>query len=145
MELSDFYKSTIIEVRADFGFDEFDCDPDEITRKLGLSPDDQVRKGDQIHLRSGKTRIAVKSNWSISSNSESKNINDHIRQLLDRLAEVKKPLSVKFGRPYFNILWKGNYLYAGSGPFYEADVISGVASLQADIWQDIYQIDQEEE
>jgi hypothetical protein len=41
-------------------------------------------------------------------------------------------------------LWEGNYLYAGSGPFYEADVIAGIATLGADLWQDIYQIDEDD-
>ncbi len=43
------------------------------------------------------------------------------------------------------MLWKGNYLYAGSGPFYESDVLKGIARFDSDLYQDIYQIDQSED
>jgi len=42
------------------------------------------------------------------------------------------------------VLWKGNYLYAGSGPFYETDVLKGIACFDAELYHDIYQIDQSE-
>jgi len=35
-------------------------------------------------------------------------------------------------------------LYAGSGPFYESDVLKGIACFDAELYHDIYQIDQRE-
>jgi hypothetical protein len=78
------------------------------------------------------------------SASNSKDINDHLRQLLVRLGAAKAPFDPEWGEPQFGILWKGNYLYAGSGPFYEPDVIAGVAGLGAALYQDIYQVDQDD-
>ena len=54
-------------------------------------------------------------------------------------------IGTDWGERSFNVLWKGNYLYAGSGPFYEADVVAEVAELDAAIWQGIYQVDQADE
>jgi hypothetical protein len=42
------------------------------------------------------------------------------------------------------LLGSAIYLYAGNGPFYETDVIAGIASWQAELFQDIYQVDQVE-
>lgn len=53
-------------------------------------------------------------------------------------------MRTEFGRPSFSVTWFGNYLYAGSGPYYEADVLRGIASWDAMLWHDIYQVDQEE-
>ena len=143
MALSDFYESTIIEVKAYFGFSEFTCKPEEITETLSIQPVETFRKGDLHKLRNGKVVPRPRSSWSIESQSPSKDINVHLRELLKRLYHVDPPFADQFGRPDFSILWKGNYLYAGSGPFYEADVLQGIAAFRADLWQDIYQIDQE--
>ena len=51
MALSKFYKSTIIEANASFGYSNFACDPDEITRVLGIIPDEIMRKGEDGPLR----------------------------------------------------------------------------------------------
>jgi hypothetical protein len=46
MAISDIYASTVILVRVYFGFDEFACDPDEITEALHLQPDELRRTGE---------------------------------------------------------------------------------------------------
>jgi hypothetical protein len=142
MAISDFHASTIVEVRAYFGFDEFACDPDEITSALGIAPDEVRRKGEIRKLRGGREVRCPSNDWSIQSRSGSKDVNEHIRELFARLSGVSGRIRPEFGTPSFSVLWKGNYLYAGSGPFYEADVIAGIAALGAMLWQDIYQIDE---
>jgi hypothetical protein len=144
MSISDTYKETIIEVKAYFGFDDFDCDPDEISKTLGIEPDSVSRKGDVRTLKNGKEVPVTKSVWSIESVSDSKDINIHLREILDRLNGVAGKVETRFGSPDFSVLWKGSYLYAGSGPFYEADVLQGIASLNGMLWHDIYQIDYQE-
>jgi hypothetical protein len=62
--------------------------------------------------------------------------------LIHRLAHVAPNYPPELGAPSFSVLWVGNYLYAGSGPFFEADVIAGVARLKASLYQDIYQVDE---
>jgi hypothetical protein len=143
MTLSESYKSTIIEVKACFGIEGFSEDPDKITEALNINPVEIRRKGEIKKLRNGH-EIEIKENqWSIESTSKSKDINDHLRELLKKLNGKESLIKVAWN-PSFSILWKGNYLYAGSGPFFERDVIKGIARLGADLWQDIYQIDEEE-
>jgi hypothetical protein len=142
MAISDFYASTIIEVRAYFGFDHFDCDPLDISSALQIEAGEIRRIGEKRCLPNGHEMKNPFNSWSIESEGLSKDINDHLRQLLSRLIGKNKLLEERFGKPSFSVLWKGSYLYAGSGPFYESDVLSGIAVFGANLWQDIYQIDQ---
>lgn len=64
--------------------------------------------------------------------------------LLGRIDGKQELCKAEFGQPTFAVMWKGNYLYAGSGPFYDADVIMRIASWRAELIQDIYQVDQEQ-
>jgi hypothetical protein len=141
MAISDFHASTIVKVAAYFGFSEFAGDPDEITRVLGIQPDEVGRKGAAKRGRRGHIIHRPFNSWSMVSRSGSKDVNDHLRNLLDRLNGVASDLPKEFGEPTFSILWKGTYLYAGSGPFFETDVIAGIARLRASLWQDIYQVE----
>jgi hypothetical protein len=141
MAISEFYASTILRVRATFGFCEFDCDPDDITRALRITPDDVRRKGEVRRLSSGRDFITPFNDWTIKSRGNSKDVNDHLRELVDRLAGVAERLRPEFGPPQFGVTWKSNNLYTGSGPFYEADVIARIAGFGAMLFQDIYQVD----
>ncbi len=143
MGISDTYASTIIKVGASFGFSDFDCSPDAITASLGLQPDSVRVKGDRRTLRNGRIFTVPFSSWSINSSSPSKDVNDHLRELIGRLGDCGRRFQSEWNEPFFGVLWKGNYLYAGSGPFYERDVLEGVASLGASLFQDIYQVDEE--
>jgi hypothetical protein len=145
MPISDFHASTIICVRAYFGFDQFTCDPEEITQALLIEPDEVRRAGELRALRGGRVLRTPFSDWSLASGTDSKDVNDHIRELLRRVGPAGKHFRPAFGPPSFSVLWKGTYLYAGSGPFYESDVIAGIASLGADLYQDIYQVDADAE
>lgn len=142
MPLSLSYRSMIIKVSVTFGFDSFKCDPDEITAALKITPDGVGRKGSKRMLRNGQETIQPITYWSIVSRSRSKDVNVHIRGLLARVAGRQRKVKSEFGCPSISVTWFGNYLYAGSGPFYEADVIEAIASWQATLWHDIYQVDQ---
>jgi hypothetical protein len=146
MALSEFYESTIVEVNASFGFGDFPCAPEVITEALGLAPDDARTKGDRRTSAFGGRVIVVPfSTWSIQSVSRSKDINEHLRELLARLGTAKRPFDPSWGEPSFGVSWHGNYLYAGSGPFYERDVLAGIAAVGASLHQDIYQVDEDDE
>jgi hypothetical protein len=142
MAISDFHASTIVKVQAYFGFDTFECDPDTITRFMGLQPDEVGLKGSIKTVRAGREIRWPFNSWSLASRAESKDVNEHLRELIDRLSHVTESFPAEFGEPSFSVLWKGNYLYAGSGPFFESDVIAGIARLKAALYQDIYQVDQ---
>jgi Domain of unknown function (DUF4279) len=144
MALSEYYASTILKVSASFGFAGFDCDPDDITQAFGITPDGVHRKGERRMGRGGREFDTAFSSWAIVSTDDSKDVNEHLRELLRRIEGKQSARKPEFGRATFGVTWKCNYLYAGSGPFYEANVIAGIASWQAEIFQDIYQVDQEE-
>jgi len=139
MSLSGFYKNTIIQVEACFSFSGFQCDPDDITNALRIKPDHIMRQGVLSH---GADQASAFSSWSIVSASLSKDINDHLRELLNRLEGCGDRIDAEFGGPGFSVIWKGNHLHAGSGPFYEPDVLQGIAELKGMLWHDIYQIDE---
>ena len=143
MALSEFHESTILKTDAAFGFDNFACSPEDITERLGLNPDETRTKGEFRTRRDGSRLVVPFSTWSIASNSMSKDINEHLRELLARLRVAKLPFSPDWGEASFGVLWKSNYLYAGTGPFYEPDVLCGIAALGAALYQDIYQVDEE--
>ncbi len=143
MGLSEFYESTIIKAKASFGFSEFDCDPEEITDALDIKPDQTTRKGEKWIAGSGKAGTRTFNSWRITSKSLSKDINIHLRELLDRLGGKYKLAKSEWGKAAFGITWKNNYLYAGAGPFFEADVLRGIAEWNADLYQDIYYIEEE--
>ncbi|MFC1662399.1 DUF4279 domain-containing protein, partial [Gemmatimonadota bacterium] len=130
--LSEFHESTIVEVKAAFGFFDFECEPSMITETLGMEPDSAFQKGESFLLRGGKTSQRLHSSWTVSSASESKDVNEHLRQLLSRLEGTQGLFRTEFGVPAFYITWKGSYLYAGSGPFYEVDVLKGIARFGAE-------------
>jgi hypothetical protein len=142
MALSEFYESTIIEAKASFGYGQFDCDPDTITRTLGIPPDEIMRKGDRHTIPSGKIIKRPFNSWGIISRSTSKDVNVHLRELLNRLGERYELGKKEWGSPSFGIVWKNNYLYAGTGPFFESDILEGIARWKADLYQDIYYVDQ---
>jgi hypothetical protein len=144
MALSDFYESTILKVSASFGFFNFDCDPNLVSAALRVTPDELLRKGEIRATRGGHKLMNRWNSWHVVSRSDSKDVNVHLRELLARVDGCHGLARPEFGRPSLNVTRKGNYLYAGNGPFYEADVIAGIASWAAELWQDIYQIDQEE-
>jgi hypothetical protein len=139
--LSEFYESTVVEVKAAFGFSEFECHPERITEAMGLEPDSAFEEGEALSLPGGKSAKRAISHWSISSSTGSKDINVHLRELLSRMEGKEVLLTAEFGTPQFYVTWKGNDLYAGSGPFYEADVLQGIAEFGGELWQDIYQVD----
>jgi len=141
MPISDLHAENIISTQATFGFSNFECGPERITHSVGFDPDGCRIKGQTKVKKSGKKILIPFSSWWIESSVESKDINEHLRQLINRLAEVSTPFPEDFGDVGFGVVWKGNYLYAGSGPFYESDVIEAIARFRATLWQDIYQID----
>ena len=141
MSLSESYESTIIGIEVYFGFDQFECEPDDITRTLLVQPDIIQRKGDVLRHVNGKTALSHCSKWLIQSRCISKDVNEHLRELLSRLRSMKVPIPIEYGIPCFQVVWKGNYLYAGSGPFYTNDVLKGIASVGANLYQEIYQVD----
>lgn len=147
MALEESFAASIVRVRASFGFHRFECDPSEITISLGITPDDVRRQGERRtvfygkHALTGREIVVPFSTWSIKSRTDSKDINDHLRELIARLAGGQSKWKDSFGRPAFSVLYKATHLRMGNGPFFEADVIQGIAGWNAKLVQDVYQVD----
>ena len=145
MALHEVFESMIAEASASFGFSGFSCDPDGITAALGIPPDDLMRKG-QERTVGARGRIITNplNSWSISSSGNSKDVNDHLRELLERLAGKRSLLDPAFGEPCFGIMWKASFLQQGTGPYYEPDVLHGIALLGATLYQELIAVDESE-
>jgi hypothetical protein len=141
MALDEQFAATIKDMKATFGFSRFSCDPDEISDRLGLAPDNIRRKGENRAMPNGRGFAVPFSSWSIESRSASKDVNDHLRELLARLQGTHARILPQWGVPSFGILYKATHLGTGNGPFFEADVIEGIALFKAELWQDIYALD----
>ena len=140
MALHEVFESMISETSASFGFSGFACDPDKITAALGIRPDEIVRKGEKRIGAGGRTITNPLNCWSISSSSTSKDVNDHLRELLAKLASKEHLLETAFGEPGFGIVWKASFLHQATGPYYEPDVLHGIAALGATLYQEIFEV-----
>ena len=148
MAISDLHASHIRRVRVTVSVSAPELDPEEVTRRIGLTPNQSNRRGEERrHPRSGVTLgHYLEGCWALSSTPavDSKDVNDHLRWLLDRLLPCRAailPLAVG-GETYFDVLWESTYLYAGTGPLLDAEGLVGVAALSAGMGFDIYQVDE---
>jgi hypothetical protein len=132
----------ITDVRSSLVFFDFEADPDTITDALGIQPDDIRRKGDLRTLADGHQFRVPHNLWVLESRAESLDPNDQIRDVLARIEGVLDKIDSAWN-PVFNILWKSKTLGAGAGPYYEKDVIQGIARIGAEIYQDLYTADEE--
>jgi hypothetical protein len=142
MALDAQFAESIKQVEVTFGFSHFDCDPEDITSGLGITPDEVRRRGEQLPARGGRFVTVPFNAWSISSKTKSKDVNDHCREVLKRLAAAVGRLDARWRVPSFNVLYKATHLCGGNGPFFEVDVVKGIAALGAELWQDIYSLEE---
>ncbi len=147
MELNPLYESHIVKVAVSFEPTAPDLDPDKLSKVLNIDADDSAKAGNKRHNFIGKpVEQHIEGWWKLSTEDKvsSKDINAHFKYLLDRLLPHKdKILNLTAnGKTYFNVVWKSTYLYAGTGPVLEHEIIHGVTELNAEIGFDIYQVDE---
>ncbi|PCJ17556.1 MAG: hypothetical protein COB02_13090 [Candidatus Cloacimonadota bacterium] len=76
-----------------------------------------------------------------TKNLKSKDINDHFDEIFSQITESKiYPFLLESNDNFFDILWESDYLYAGDGPQISARAILTMASLNASMGFDIYDI-----
>lgn len=142
MPINEIFEREIQQVEVSLVFTDFEMDPEEITEKLGLQPDDLRRKGETRRLENGQEFVVPFNLWSFKSPESSLDPNVQIRAIFDLLESVGTRVNPEW-KPFFNILWKSRVLGAGSGPFYEKDVIEGIARIGAEIYQDLYHVEED--
>ena len=124
-----------------------DIDLEEISVLAGRTADYAVSRGDKRLNSVGKViGIHEQSEWILSTEGRvaSKDINEHFRYLFRSISSADALLVARLegwgAETYFDVLWESSYLYAGTGPILENDVIGEVAKLNGKIGFDIYQI-----
>jgi hypothetical protein len=143
-EITKFEESTILSVRVAFSLTGPQLIPCEVTSGIGITPDFTIEPGapwlNPLGMKIGKHETGM---WGISSarRVKSKNINEHLKHLVDILLPRKRSLCelAKENESFFDVLWKSSYLNAGAGLRLDAECLHGVATLNAGIRFDIYQ------
>ncbi len=144
---NDFHTSHIRRVHVDFELMAPDLDPVQVTTTLNVKPTATANRGDERWNLKGKQLQPHDAGWwklTTADSVNSKDVNEHLRYLLEiLLPHCESILSfAKNGKTHFDVLWESTYLYAGTGPIINSEHIAGIASLQADIGFDIYQVDE---
>ena len=150
MVLNPHHEAHIRGVAVTFSVSAPDLDPDAVTVATGLQPDRQARRGDERRNRAGKLLGFEQEGWwalGTRGKLDSKDVRVHFHylhaQLLPHAALIRA--FAEGGETYFDVVWKSTYLYAGTGPIFDADSIRGIAELGAGMGFDIYQVDDEAE
>jgi hypothetical protein len=149
MTINAKHASHIRKVKVGFIITGDTLNPNIVTERLNIAPDDSAQKGDERQNLLGQQLTPhAEGFWRIDTenNVYSKDINDHLRYLLDRLLPHRDQILqlAQKGETFFDVLWQSTYLYAGTGPIIDAENIQGIAQLQATMGFDIYQIDENE-
>ena len=150
MPISELHASHIRKVAVSFCLLGRDLDPDAVTARLGLTPDDIQRRGDERRNKRSGALLGVYSEglWALGSlpHVDSKDVNDHFRWVLGQVLPHREAVLefARGGESFFNVLWKSTYLYAGTGPLIDAECLAGVAALGGGMGFDIYQVDEAE-
>jgi hypothetical protein len=128
--------------RVTFILDGFDCDPDEVSLDLSITPTKIHRKGDAVRGPSGEAiRIEKHNRWLLgTADVLSKDLNEHFKWLFRRLIPVrdKLPSYAQAVPALFSVLYESNYLYAGTGPVFDAAISENIALIGAQLGFDIY-------
>ena len=148
MTICELHASHIRKVEVSFCLIGPDLDPEAITARLGISPDETRRRGDERrNKRSGEVLgLYHEGLWALGSlpRVDSKDINDHFRWVLGQVLPHREAVLefARGGESFFSVLWKSTYLYAGTGPLIDAECLAGVAALGGGMGFDIYQVDE---
>jgi hypothetical protein len=151
MAINELYASHIRRVKASFIISDHDLIPAEITKALGMPPDVAASRGDERRTAIGRLISPEPEGiWMLSTKGKvnSKDINDHLQYLLNRLLPhhdvILGFVRDKGYETYIDVLWESMYLYAGTGPVIDRECIEGISQLHAGIGFDIYQINEDE-
>jgi Domain of unknown function (DUF4279) len=120
-----------------------DLNPEEITRKVGITPTQIFLKGDRIHPKGSRTRD--RSGWQVRSSLEQEtDIEAHVRSVLEKLKTGWQPLiEIIENAPheaFINCVMYYTPEETGSGSGFHLDrsILEQIQQLKAEIDFDLY-------
>jgi Domain of unknown function (DUF4279) len=125
-----------------------DLNPEEITRKVGITPTQTFLKGDRIHPKGSRTRD--RSGWQVRSSLEQEtDIEAHVRSVLEKLKTGWQPLieTIENARheAFINCVMYYTPEETGSGAGFHLDrsILDQIHQLGAEIDFDLYVLPEE--
>ena len=134
------------EIKASFNIRGFDCEPTDITKKLGIKPDNAGIEGDPHPVGAGRTVPLRGSLWSLKSVLDvHRSVEDHIEALLEVLEAHSEPLK-ELARKYESKLFVAIYYYeVNPSILLSNSVLRRIADLNIALDFDIYCLADNEE
>jgi len=123
---------------AYFWVNDFDCDPEEISKFLRLEPHEAFQKGDLISEKSARTRSF--SSWTYRSSlpRSEPSQDEHIANLIEVMLSRKNILLELNSKYEVGINCVGYYTNVNPGFHMSADLIKSCADLGISIDFDLY-------
>jgi chaperonin cofactor prefoldin len=112
----------------------YDCRHEDITKELGLTPDQTLTAG-EVGKGGGKVSRNM---WSFESKLEKGTAEEHLEWLLEKLEPYKQAIASIASRYDTQISVYGRYFEYNPEVFLEADVITQIAELGVKLWFDTY-------
>lgn len=132
------------EISVAFTLTDFDCDPKEITERVGITPTKTWIIGDFINKK--KTMQYEYNGWKVHSKLEKNaDLETHIISVLEQLKPAWKSL-VKISQSYYTEISCAIYIYSDTerpGIHLSKQIIQKIAELNAEIDVDIYNLKDE--
>ncbi len=127
------------EISVAFTLTDFDCDPEEITARVGITPTKTWRVGDFINKK--KTMKYEYNGWKLHSKIEKNaDLESHIISVLEQLKSGWESL-VKISQSYYTEISCAIYIYSDTerpAIHFSKQIIQKIAELNAEIDVDIY-------
>jgi hypothetical protein len=129
------------ETYAYFLLTGLELDPEEVTKKVGITPTKTFLKGDRIHSKGSRAHPV--SGWQLRSKlDQSSDLEDHIQSVLDQLKVSWQPL-LELCSQYDTAINCVMYHYTsdsdpGSGIHFDQAVLDQIHQLNAELDFDLY-------
>lgn len=134
-------------IRVSFDIFNFDCTPEELTKKIGIVPTEKYTKGDIKYLGSNEKKIKfqIKENrWSLSCKDQYiTSLEDQLKYLLSKLTPHKSEL-VRLTKGYKKVFnCSLEFKESRPGVHLDRETIEGINALDAVLDLDIYFLDRD--
>jgi len=128
------------EARVTFRVVSDDLDPKQITERMGLTADEQHRKGDLRRKGRNRDWYYPRGGWHLESQlPPTARVEDHLSHLLDRLEGTVDVIAKLIAEGYQVDFYIGYFSNQGQGgPLFSAELLRRLANFGAEVGLDIY-------